>query len=38
MDPDKYSNLNPSGAGTAANAAKADLYFVASHYPTSQNP
>jgi prepilin-type N-terminal cleavage/methylation domain-containing protein/prepilin-type processing-associated H-X9-DG protein len=38
MDPNKFSNLNPSGVGAAANAAKADLYYVASHYPTSMNP
>jgi prepilin-type processing-associated H-X9-DG protein len=38
MDPNKYSNLNASGAGAAANAAKVDLFYIASHYPTSLNP
>jgi prepilin-type N-terminal cleavage/methylation domain-containing protein/prepilin-type processing-associated H-X9-DG protein len=38
LNPKKYSNLNPSGEGAAANAAKTDLYYVASHFPTSVNP
>jgi prepilin-type N-terminal cleavage/methylation domain-containing protein len=39
MNPLKYSNLGGSdGTGAAANNAKADLYYVASHFPTSINP
>ena len=39
MNPLKYSNLSGNdGTGTAANNAKADLYYVASHFPTSINP
>ncbi|HEY9510847.1 MAG TPA: hypothetical protein VIV82_13385, partial [Verrucomicrobiae bacterium] len=38
MSPSKYSNLNASGEGAAANAAKEDLYYVASHFPTLENP
>jgi prepilin-type processing-associated H-X9-DG protein len=39
MNPSKYSNVGgASSAGSLANAAKADLYYVASHYPTSANP
>ncbi|HEU5123280.1 MAG TPA: prepilin-type N-terminal cleavage/methylation domain-containing protein [Verrucomicrobiae bacterium] len=38
MSPTKYSNLNASGEGAAANAAKDDLYYVASHFPTLENP
>ena len=39
MSPAKYSNIGgPTSAGGLANAAKADLYYVASHYPTSANP
>jgi prepilin-type N-terminal cleavage/methylation domain-containing protein len=38
LDPNKYSNLNPSGLGAQANAAKVDLYYVASHFPTNLNP
>lgn len=35
----KYSNLSgSSGEGAAANLAKADLFYVASHFPTSINP
>ena len=39
MNPLKYSNLSGNdGTGTAANNAKDDLYYVASHFPTSINP
>jgi prepilin-type N-terminal cleavage/methylation domain-containing protein len=39
MDPAKYSNIGgPSSLGAQANAAKADLYYVVSHFPTSVNP
>jgi prepilin-type N-terminal cleavage/methylation domain-containing protein/prepilin-type processing-associated H-X9-DG protein len=41
MLPGKYSNLTPPGvSGTAANndPNKADIYYVASHFPTSLNP
>ncbi len=39
MNPLKYSNLGGSdGTGTAANNATSDLYYVASHFPTSINP
>ncbi|HEY4417698.1 MAG TPA: prepilin-type N-terminal cleavage/methylation domain-containing protein [Verrucomicrobiae bacterium] len=38
LDPNKYPNLNASGAGAQANAAKVDLYYVASHFPTDLNP
>ena len=39
MNPLKYSNLGGSdGTGAAANNAKSDLYYVASHFPTSINP
>jgi prepilin-type N-terminal cleavage/methylation domain-containing protein len=39
MNPSKYSNIGgASSAGNLANAAKADLYYVASHFPTSANP
>jgi prepilin-type N-terminal cleavage/methylation domain-containing protein len=39
MNPLKYSNLGGSdGTGAAANNATADLFYVASHFPTSLNP
>jgi prepilin-type N-terminal cleavage/methylation domain-containing protein/prepilin-type processing-associated H-X9-DG protein len=39
MSPSKYSNVGgASSAGSLANNAKADLFYVASHYPTSANP
>ena len=38
MNDRKYSNLNASGEGAAANAAKDDLYYVGSHFPTLDNP
>jgi hypothetical protein len=39
MNPLKYSNLGGSdGTGAAANNAKSDLYYVASHFPTGINP
>jgi prepilin-type N-terminal cleavage/methylation domain-containing protein/prepilin-type processing-associated H-X9-DG protein len=39
MSPGKYFNISPNtGEGVAANAAKADLYYVASHFPTTINP
>jgi prepilin-type N-terminal cleavage/methylation domain-containing protein/prepilin-type processing-associated H-X9-DG protein len=37
MDPDKAGTY-AGHEGANANAAKDDLYYVASHYPTSQNP
>jgi prepilin-type N-terminal cleavage/methylation domain-containing protein/prepilin-type processing-associated H-X9-DG protein len=39
MSPSKYSNVGgSSSAGSQANAAKTDLFYVASHYATSANP
>jgi prepilin-type N-terminal cleavage/methylation domain-containing protein/prepilin-type processing-associated H-X9-DG protein len=39
LSPSKYSNISGStGEGSAANSAKADLYYVASHFPTAINP
>lgn len=39
MNPLKYSNLGGNdGTGAAANNATADLFYVASHFPTSLNP
>ena len=39
MKTSKYSNVGgASSEGGQANAAKADLYYVASHFPTSKNP
>jgi prepilin-type processing-associated H-X9-DG protein len=39
MSPSKYSNVGgASSAGSQANGAKSDLFYVASHYPTSANP
>jgi prepilin-type N-terminal cleavage/methylation domain-containing protein/prepilin-type processing-associated H-X9-DG protein len=39
MNPSKYSNVGgATSAGSQANAAKTDLIYVASHYPTSANP
>jgi prepilin-type N-terminal cleavage/methylation domain-containing protein len=39
MSPLKYSNVGGgSSAGSLANAAKEDLFYVASHFPTSANP
>ena len=39
MSPSKYSNVGGStSAGSLANAAKADLFYVASHFATSANP
>jgi prepilin-type N-terminal cleavage/methylation domain-containing protein/prepilin-type processing-associated H-X9-DG protein len=39
MSPRKYSNVGgPTSPGSLANAAKADLFYVASHYATSANP
>ncbi|MDR3460129.1 MAG: prepilin-type N-terminal cleavage/methylation domain-containing protein [Verrucomicrobiae bacterium] len=39
MSPKKYSNVAGStGEGGAANGATADLYYVASHFPTPLNP
>jgi prepilin-type processing-associated H-X9-DG protein len=36
---DKYSNSpGNTGEGLAANNAKEDLYYVASHFPTLENP
>jgi len=38
LNPSKYSNLSgSSGEGSAANTAKADLYYIASHFPTTIN-
>jgi len=37
MNQNKYPNLG-GAEGTAANAAKADLYYVASRFPTDKNP
>jgi prepilin-type processing-associated H-X9-DG protein len=39
MNPNKYINIPGSdGTGAAANGATADLYYVASHFPTVLNP
>ena len=39
MNPNKYENMGGSDkSGTAADAATADLDYVASHFPTSLNP
>jgi hypothetical protein len=39
MNPAKYVNIGgPSSSGGQADAATADLYYVASHFPTSINP
>lgn len=40
MSPDKYPNISSSGTGADANAIApySDLYYVASHFPTSINP
>jgi prepilin-type N-terminal cleavage/methylation domain-containing protein/prepilin-type processing-associated H-X9-DG protein len=39
MSTSKYKNIGGgSSAGSQANAAKADLYYVASHFPTTANP
>jgi len=40
MSPNKYPNINSSGSGAMANQStdKRDIYYVASHFPTTINP